>query len=105
MTVCFKEAISNAEIVSCFGQLAKDKILQPYRTQKEFRTGHKCPQMSPFYVLYVFDLRHHQEFPSAQPKKARFGLRLVVPAATILIEYVLFLTDKKASTSIDGQKK
>ena len=55
------------EIVSCFRHLAKGNILQPYFTQKDFVTSDNYPDGNPGYNLYVFDIRLHQDFSSAQP--------------------------------------
>ena len=92
------------EIVSCFRHLAKNNILQPYFTQKDFVNSKNYPDGNPGYSLYVFDLRHHQDYSSAQPIKVRFDLRPAVPAATNLIGYALLLTNSLVSVSSDGQK-
>ena len=84
-----------AEFVSCFGHLAKDNILPPYITQKDFITSTNCSDANPGYNLYVFDIRHHQDYSSAQPIKMRFDFRPAVSAATNLIGYALALTNKK----------
>ena len=94
-----------AEIVSCFRHLAKDNFLQPYITQKCFITSIKYPDDNPGYNLYVFDIRHYQDYSSVQPIKVRFDYRPAVPAATNLIGYGLFLTNKLMSVSSDGQSK
>ena len=93
------------EIVSCFRHLAKDNILQPYITQKDFITSNNYPDYNPGYILYVFDIRHHQDYSSPQPKKVRFDFRPPVPAATNLIGYALLLANKKISISSDGQRQ
>ena len=49
------------EVVSCFRHSAKDNILQPYITQKDFVTSNNYPDGNPGYNLYVFDIRHHQD--------------------------------------------
>ena len=92
------------EIVSRSRHLAKDNILQPYITQKDFVTSNNYPDGNPGYILYVFDIRHHQHYSSAQPIKVRFDFRPAVPAATNLIGYALLITKKK-SISSDGQKQ
>ena len=33
-------------------------------------------------ILYVFDIRYHQDYSSAQPIKVSFDFRPAVPAAT-----------------------
>ena len=82
------------EIVSCFRHLAKDNILQPDIIQKGFVTSNKCPDGNPGYNLYVFDIRHHQDYSSAQAVIVRFDFRPAVPATTKFIGYALLLTNK-----------
>ena len=64
-----------AEIVSCFTHLATDNISQPFITQKDFITSKNYPDGNPGYNLYVFVIRHHEGYGSAQPIKVRFGFR------------------------------
>ena len=73
------------EIAFCFRHLTKDNLLQPYFSQKDFVTSNDYPDGNPGYNLYVFDIRHRQEYSSAQPIKVRFDYRPAVPAATNLI--------------------
>ena len=73
-----KNSQAFGKIFSCFRHLAKDKILQPYITQKDLITSNNYPNGNPGYNLYVFDIRHHQGFSSAQPIKVKFAFR---PAA------------------------
>ena len=96
----FSEAYG--EIVTCYRHLAKDNILQPYFTEKDFITSNNCPDGNLGYNLYVFDIRHHQNPNSAQPIKVSFHFRPVVPAATNLIGYSLLLMNKLVSVSSDG---
>ena len=91
------------EIVSCFRHLAKDNILQTYITQKDFVTSDNYPVGNPGYNLYVFDIRHHQDYNSAHSVKVRFDFRPAVPAATSLIGYALLITNKKISIFSAGQ--
>ena len=93
------------EIVSCFRHLARDNILQPYFSQKDFITSNNYRDANPGYILFVFDFRHHQDYSSAQPVKARFDFRPAFPAATNLIGYALLLSNKLVSVSSDGQKQ
>ena len=65
------------EIVSCFRQLGKDDSLQPHITQKDFITSNNYPDCNPGYNLYIFDIRHHQFYSSAQPIKVRFFIRTI----------------------------
>ena len=58
-------------------------------------TSNNYPDGNPGYKLNVFDIRHHQDYSSAQPIKVRFDLKPAVPAATNLIGDALLLTTKK----------
>ena len=93
------------EIVFCFRHLAKDNFLQAYNTQKDFVTSNKYPGGNTGYNLYVFDIRHHQDYSSAQPIKVRFDFRPALPAITNLIGYALLLANKKISISSDVQRQ
>ena len=84
-----------AEVVPCFRHLAKDIILLPYITQKDILTSNNYPDRNPGYNLYVIDIRHHQDYSSAQPINVMFDSRPAVPAATNLIGYALLLTNRK----------
>ena len=92
------------EFVSCFRKLAKEGFLQPYITQKDLITSNEDANNNIGYNLYVFDIRHHKRFSSAQPIKVMFDFRQPVPTATNLIGYALLLTNKKLSISSDGQR-
>ena len=93
------------EDVSLFGHLAKDNILRPYTTQKDFINSNNYPGKNPGYNSYVFDIGHHHDFSSAQPIKVRLDFRPAVEVATILIGYALLLTNKILSFSSDGQRQ
>ena len=69
-------------------------VLQSYITQKFFlKNFNDYPEIDiPSYILYVFDVRHHQDFSSVQPIKARLDFRAPVPAATSSIGSALLLT-------------
>ena len=56
-------------------------------------------------ITYVFDIRHHQDYSSAQPIKVKFDFRPAVPAATNLIGYALLSKKKLVSVSSDGQRQ
>ena len=71
------------EIVSGFRHLSKDDTFQTHIAQKGFVTSNDYPDGNLGYILYVFDIRHHQDFRSAQPIKVVFDFRRTVPAATI----------------------
>ena len=100
-----KNSQAYREVVSCFRHLAKYNILQKYITQKDFVTSKNYPDDNPGYNLYVFDIRHHQKYSSAQPINVRFDFRPTFPATTNLIGYPLLLTNKKISVSSDGQRQ
>ena len=99
-----KKSQAYGEIVSCFRHLAKDNILQPFITQKDFITIY-YPDANPGYNLYAFDIHHHQDYSSAQLNKVRFDFRPAIPVSTILIGYALLLTNKLVSVSSDGQRQ
>ena len=92
------------EIVSCFRHIAKDNIFQAYITQKGFTTSNNIPDGNRGYNLYIFDIRHYQDYTSAQPIKVKFDFRSAVPVATNLIGYALLLTNKLLSVSSIGQR-
>ena len=89
------------EIVSLFRHLSRDSIVQPYITKNNFITSNTCPDGNSGYNLCVFDIRHHQNYSSAQPIKVRFDFRPAVPTATNLLGYALLLTNKEISISGD----
>ena len=82
--------------------MAKDNILQPNITQKDFITSNEYANDNPGYTIYVFDIRNHQNYSSAQLMKVRFDFKPAVPAATNLIGYALLLTNKLMSVSSDA---
>ena len=90
--------------ISCFRHLAKDKILQPHFTQKDFITYNNYPSGNPGCNIYVLNIRHHQVYSSDQTIKIRFGFRPAVPAATILLGSALVLTNRNISISSDSQR-
>ena len=100
-----KNSQSHGEIVSCFRNLAKNNILQPYITQKDYVTSNIYSDGNPVYNLSVFVIRHHQDYSSGQPIKVRFDFGPPVPAATNLIGYALRLTNKILSITSDGQRQ
>ena len=70
------------EIVSSFRPLAKDSTSHSSIKQKAFITSNNFPDGNLGYYIYVFDIRHHQDYSSAQPIKVRFDFRPAIPAAT-----------------------
>ena len=62
--------------------------------KKDFITSNEYENVSPGLNSYVFDIKHHQNFSSAQPVKVMFDFRPAVPTATNLIGSALLLTNK-----------
>ena len=91
--------------VFCSKQFVKDKILQPYTTQKDFTISNNYPEDNPSYNFYVFDIRHYQDFSSAQPTKVSFDFRPSVVVALKLIDYAPLLTNKTLKISSDEQRQ
>ena len=100
-----KRSQAYEEIISCFRHLAKDNILQPCITQKDFISSNNNPEGYPGYNLYVFCIRHHQAYSSAQPIKVRFDFRPAVPVATNLTGCAFLVTNKVLSVSIDFRRQ
>ena len=73
--------------------------------QQEITISNNYPEGYPGYNLYVFDIRHHQDYSSGQPFKVRFDFRSAVPAATNLMGHAVLLQHKLVSVSIDGQRR
>ena len=92
------------ETVTCFRNLAKYNILHSKFTQKDSITSNKYSDGNPGYILYVFDVRHHQIHSSAQPIKVKFDFRPAVPATTDLIGYAHLLSNKLLWVSSYGQR-
>ena len=99
-----KYSQAHGENVSCFRHLAKDIFLQLYFTQKDFVTSSIYPNGNPGYNLYAFDIRHHEDYSSAQPIEVRFDFRPAAPATTNLIGYALLSTNKLVLFSSGGQR-
>ena len=93
------------EIVSLFRILAKDIFSHLYITQKDLTFSNRKPEKNPGSKLYVFDIRHHHNFSSAEPIKVRFDFRSPVEAAKRLIGYALLLTQNFLTISSDGQRE
>ena len=83
------------EFVPCFRHLTKDNILPPYITQKNIVTSNDYTDDNPGHNLYVFDIRHHQDYSSPQPIKVWFDFRPAVPATTNLVGNALLSTNNK----------
>ena len=80
-----KKSEAFADFFSCSGHLLKKIVLQKYITQKHFITSNKYQENNCGYGYFVFDIRHHQDFTCAQPKKVRLNFISLVEAAINLI--------------------
>ena len=78
-----------------FRALTKDEILQPYKSDQDFR-------IDIGYKLYVFDIRHQENFTAAQPIKEQFRFDGVVPSNKN--GYALVLRNGLVSVTSDGQR-
>ena len=88
------------QIKEAFRVLTKGDILQPYISDIDFRSSNNNDDFG--YNLYVFDIRYQKNFENAQPIKVEFKFDQPIPAG--IYGYALVLTNKKISTSSDGQR-
>ena len=88
------------QIKAAFRALTKDDILQPYISDKDFKTSNNNNDIG--YILYVFDIRYQKDFQNSQPIKVEFKFTGAVPAG--IYGYALVLTNKRISISSDGQR-
>ena len=81
--------------------LTKDDILQPYKSDQDFRSSNiRVDDVR--YNLYVFGVKYQQIFTASQPSKVEFKSDGVV-----LIDingYALILTYKMLFVDCDGQR-
>ena len=89
------------QIKEAFKALTKDDILQPYVCEKDFRSSNAAAN-DVGYNLYVFDIRYQKNYTASQPVKVEFKFDGFVP--NDINGYVLVLTNKLVSISIDGQR-
>ena len=87
-------------IKEAFKALTKDDILEPYISDKDFRSNNDGNNIR--YNLYVLDIRYQKNFESAQPIKVEFKFSGNVDAG--IYGYALVLTNRLISISIDGQR-
>ena len=88
------------QIREAFRALTKDDILQPYVSDKDFRSSIINDDID--YNLYVFDIRYQKDFQNSQPIKVEFKFSENIDAG--IYGYALVLTNKRISTSSDGQR-
>ena len=88
------------QIKEAFRALTKDDILQPYISDRDFRSSNNNNDIG--YNLYVFDIRYQKDFENAHPIQVEFKFDQSIPAG--IYGYALVLTNKKISISSDGQR-
>ena len=88
------------QIKEAFKALTKDKLLQPYISEHDFRSSNDGNNIG--YNIYAFDIRYQKNFESSQPIKVQFKFDGVVPAG--IEGYALVLTNRLISISSDGQR-
>ena len=88
------------QIKEAFRALTKDDILQPYISDRDFRSSNNNNDIG--YNLYVFDIRYQKDFENAHPIKVEFTFDQPIPAG--IYGYALVLTNKLISISSDGQR-
>ena len=88
------------QIEEAFRALTKDDILQPYKSDHDFKSSNNNNDIG--YILYVSDIRYQKNFEDSQPIKVEIKFDGVVPAG--IYGYALVLTSKKTSISSDGQR-
>ena len=89
---------------SCFKPLPKDDILQSYILKKDIQNNVDNagdPTDGIGYSMFVFDIRYHENFSSAQPLKKGFKFDRNVPAG--VNAHASILTIKQPSIINDGQ--
>ena len=88
------------QIKEAFRALTKDDILQPYISDRDFRSSNNNNDIG--YNLYVFDIRYRKDFENSQPIKVEFKFDGVIPFG--IYGYGLVLTNKRISISSDGYR-
>ena len=88
------------QIREAFRALVKDDVLQPFISEKDFRSSNDGDDIG--CNIHVFDMRYQKNFQSAQPIKVEFKLDGVVPAD--IYGYALVVTNRLTSVSSDGQR-
>ena len=89
-----------SQVKEDFKALTKDNILQPYKTEDNFKSSNDGDNIG--YNIHSFDIRYHKNFESGQSVKVEFKLDGVVPAG--IYGYALVLTNRLVSLSSDGQQ-
>ena len=90
-----------AQIKEVFKVLKKDDILQPYKSDDDFRSSN-ADVVEIGYNLYVFEIRYQQNFLASQLIKVEYIFDGVVPNNVNV--YASVLTNKLINISSDGQR-
>ena len=88
------------QIKEAFGALTKDDILQPYKSEDNFRSSNERNNIG--YNKYAFDLRYQKNFENAQPVKVEFKISENNNAG--IYGYALVLTNRLASITSVRQR-
>ena len=75
-----------ARLKKLFRALTKDVILQPYKSEHDFR--YFTDGINFGYNIHSFDVRYQKNLESAQPIKVEFNIDGVIP--TNIYGYALF---------------
>ena len=82
-----------AQIKEVFKALIEGDILQPYKSEYDFRlSNHGDDGKDIGYNIHRFDIRYQKKFESAQPVKVEIIFQEKIPAG--LYGYALVLTNK-----------
>ena len=88
------------QIKEAFRALTKVDELQPYISEDDFRSSNEGNIIG--YNIYAFNIQYQKNFANAQPVKVEFKFSENILAG--IDGYALVLTNKKASTTSDGQR-
>ena len=88
------------QIKEAFRAVTKDDILQPYRSENDFRSSNDGDDIG--YKIHGFDIRYQKNFESAQPLKVEFKFDGVIPAG--IHGYALVLSKRLTSICSDGPR-
>ena len=87
-------------IKEAFKALTKDDILQPYKSENDFRSSNNNNDVG--YNIYAFDIRYQKNFENAQPIKVEYKFSENIDAG--IYGYALVLTNRLISITSDGQR-
>ena len=88
------------QIKEAFRALTKVDILQPYKSEDDFRSSNDGVDID--YKIHCFDIRYQKSYESGQSVKVEFIFDGVIPAG--IYGYALVLTNRLISVSSDGQR-